>query len=53
MKQLPTAAGRRRWGATPRVVRLDQLSAPQRLVIEALVAAAKSERTESASEAAA
>lgn len=32
-----------RWGDTPRVVRLDDLTAPQRRLVLALVAAAKNE----------
>jgi hypothetical protein len=35
---------RARWGDTPRVVRLDDLTAPQRRLVLALIAAARAER---------
>lgn len=35
---------RARWGDTPRVVRLDQLSAAQRRLVVALIDAAKAEQ---------
>jgi hypothetical protein len=37
---------RNRWGDTPRVVRLDDLTAPQRRLVLALIEAAKSERAQ-------
>ena len=38
-----TIGARTRWGPEPRVIRLDELSAPQRRLVVALVAAAKQE----------
>ena len=39
---------RRRWGAEPRVVRLDELTPAQRRLVLALVEAAKAEHTAAA-----
>jgi hypothetical protein len=42
----------RRWGPEPRIVRLDELTAPQRRLVLALVDAAKAEQRTPSTEAA-